>query len=106
LRGFRSKALLCVLAFFTFSANAAAEPSASSRVLWNGERLVFRLSWFGIPAGKTVVEASDGGYIQGKKMYAISAVTASNQLIDAFYPVRDGIYSFVFADTLAMSISG
>ena len=101
LSGFRNKALLCILAFFIFSADAAAESSGSSSVLWNGERLVFKLSWFGIPAGKTVVEASDAGYLQGKKMYGISAVTASNQFIDAFYPVRDGIYSFIFADTLA-----
>jgi hypothetical protein len=101
LRGFRNKALLCILAFFIFSADAAAESSVSSSVLWKGERLVFDLSWFGIPAGKVVVEASDAGYLRGKKMYGISAVTASNQFIDAFYPVRDGIYSLIFADTLA-----
>jgi hypothetical protein len=101
LRDFRNKALICILAFFIFSADAAAESSASSSVLWKGERLVFKLSWFGIPAGQAVVEASDAGYLQGKKMYGISAVTASNQFIDAFYPVRDGIYSFIFADTLA-----
>jgi hypothetical protein len=101
LRGFRNKALLCMLAFFIFFADAAAEPSASPAVLWNGERLVFEISWFGIPAGKVVVEASDGGYVQGKKMYSISAVTSSNQFVDAFYRVRDGIYSLLFADTLA-----
>jgi hypothetical protein len=103
LRGLRNKALLCVLAFFIviISTNAAAESSASPSVLWKGERLVFQLSWFGIPAGTAVVEASDAGYLQGKRMYGISAVTASNQFIDAFYPVRDGIYSFIFADTLA-----
>jgi hypothetical protein len=100
-RGFRNKALLCILACFIFSADAAAESSASSSVLWKGERLVFKLSWLGIPAGKTVVEASDAGYFQGKKMYGISAVTASNQFIDAFYPVRDAIHSFIFADTLS-----
>jgi len=101
LRGYRNRALLCLLVFFIFSADAAAESSASPSVLWKGERLVFKISWFGIPAGTAVVEASDAGYLQGKKMYGISAVTASNQFIDAFYPVRDGIYSFVFADTLA-----
>ncbi len=101
LRGFRNKVLLCILAFFVFSADAAAGSSASPSVLWKGERLVFKLSWLGIPAGKTVAEASDAGYLQGKKMYGISAVTASNQFIDAFYPVRDAIYSFIFADTLS-----
>ena len=101
LRVFRNKALLCTLAFFIFSADAATESSTSSSVLWKGERLVFQLSWFGIPAGKVVAEASDGGYIDGKKMYFISAVTASNKFVDAFYPVRDGIYSLIFADTLA-----
>lgn len=93
--------MLCILAFFIFSADAATESPASSSVLWKGERLVFNLSWFGIPVGKAVVEASDAGHLEGKKMYGISAVTESNQFIDAFYPVRDGIYSLIFADTLA-----
>ena len=90
-----------MLVFFIFSADAAAESPASSSVLWKGERLVFKLSWFGIPVGTAVVEASDAGYLQGKKMYGISAVTASNQFIDSFYPVRDSIHSLIFADTLA-----
>ena len=101
MRGFRNKALLCILAFFILSSDAAAGSSASSSVLWKGERLVFKLSWLGIPAGMTVVEASDAGYLQGKKMYGISALTTSNKFIDAFYPVRDGIHSLIFADTLA-----
>jgi hypothetical protein len=101
LRDFRNKGPLCILVFFLFSAGAAAESFASPSILWNGERLVFRLSWFGIPAGKTVMEASDAGYVEGKKMYGISAVTASNQFVDAFYPVRDTIHSFIFADSLA-----
>ncbi len=101
MRSFRNRALLCILAFFIFSGNAAGEPPASPSVLWNGERLVFRISWFGISAGTTWVEAKDAGSFQGKKMYGISAVTASNKYIDAFYPVRDSIHSFVFADTLA-----
>ncbi len=101
LRGFRNRAPLCIVALFIISAGAAAESFASPSVLWKGERLVFRLSWLGIPAGKTVMEASDAGYVEGKKMYGISAVTASNEFIDAFYPVRDRIHSFIFADTLA-----
>ena len=96
-----NRALLCILAFFIFSIDAAGQSPSSPSILWNGERLVFRISWFGIPAGTTVVEAKDAGYVQGKKMYGISAVTASNKFIDAFYPVRDSIQSFVFADTLA-----
>ena len=99
--GFRNRALPCILAFFILSAGAAAESFASPPVLWNGERLVFRLSWLGIPAGKTVMEASDAGYLGGRKLYGISAVTASNEFVDAFYPVRDRIHSLLFADTLA-----
>ena len=101
MRSFRNKALLCILAFFLFSGDTAAQLSGSSAVLWKGERLVFQLSWYGIPEGKAVVEASDGGYLQGRKMYRISAVTASNQFVDAFFPVRDGIHSVIFADTLS-----
>ena len=101
MRAFRNKALLCILVFFIFSVDAAGQSPASPSVSWNGERLVFRISWFGIAAGTAVVEAKDAGYVQGKKMYGISAVTASNKYIDAFYPVRDSIHSFVFADTLA-----
>ena len=101
MRGFWNTALLCILALFIFSVDAAGESSASPSVLWKGERLVFKISWMGIPAGTAVVEAKDAPYVQGKKMYGISAVTKSNQFIDAFYPVRDGIYSFLFADTLA-----
>ena len=89
------------MTFLVFSACAAAGLSASSSVLWEGERLVFDLSWYGIPVGRAVVEVSDSGYLQGKKMYGISAVTASNQFIDAFYPVRDKINSIIYAETLA-----
>jgi hypothetical protein len=101
LQSCRNKALLIILAFFTLFTYAAAESSSSSAVLWKGERLVFQLSWFGIPVGKAVVEASDVGYRQGKKMYGISAVTKSNEFIDAFYPVRDTISSLISAETLA-----
>ena len=89
-QGFRNKALLCILAFFIFSTDAATESSACSSESWNGERRVFNLYWFRIPVGKAVVEASDSGHLKGKKMYGISAVTESNQFIDAFYPVRTG----------------
>ncbi|HOG16083.1 MAG TPA: DUF3108 domain-containing protein [Syntrophales bacterium] len=99
--GFRNKTLLCMLAVFILSADAAAEPTASPPVFWKGEHLVFKLSWLGIPAGMTVLDTSDALYLGGKKMYGISAVTTSNQFVDAFYPVRDRIHSLVLADTLA-----
>lgn len=101
MQSFRNGALLLILAFFTFLMDGAAASSPSPAALWKGERLVFQLSWFGIPVGKAVVGASDGGYLRGKKMYGISAVTKSNEFIDAFYPVRDRISSLISAETLA-----
>ena len=84
MRSFWNKALLCVLAFFILSIDAAGQSPASPSVLWNGERLVFRISWFGIPAGTAVVEAKDAEDFQGKKTGQPRNVAFKNAAIERY----------------------
>jgi hypothetical protein len=93
--------LLSVVVLIIFSADLKGEAASHPSVVWKGERLVFALSWFSIPAGTSVAEVADAEDFQGKKMYRLSVTSASNKTIDAIYKVRDSIFSYVFADTLA-----
>ncbi|MGV8059816.1 MAG: DUF3108 domain-containing protein [Smithellaceae bacterium] len=91
--------LFLILPIFFTSTRVEAAPHPP--VVWKGERLVFALSWFNIPAGTSVAEAVDAEDFQGRKILRLSVITASNKAIDIFYKVRDSIFSYVFADSLA-----
>ncbi len=93
--------LFSVIVLIIFSVDLKGEAIAYPAITWKGERLVFALSWFNIPAGISVAEVKDAEDFHGKKMYRLSVISESNQTIDAFYKVRDSIFSYVFADTLA-----
>ncbi|MDD5168943.1 MAG: DUF3108 domain-containing protein [Syntrophales bacterium] len=96
--------LFFLLVLSIFSTDLKGEAAARPLAAWKGERLVFALSWFNIPAGISVAEAVDAEDFQGKKMLRLSIISASNKVIDAFYKVRDSIFSYVFADTLASRV--
>jgi hypothetical protein len=97
----RDKIFILFLILCIFSANAPGEAAPPPPVAWKGERLVFTISWFNIPAGTTVAEVEDADDFQGRKILRLSIITASNKAIDVFYKVRDSIFSYVFADNLA-----
>lgn len=82
--------------------DANAEPSVVlPDVPWKAERLVFELSWFKVKAGTSVLDVSESSDSNGRKLYQISAVTKSNELMDVFHKVRDRIDSSIYADNLA-----
>lgn len=79
----------------------AASPSSPAKVPWEGERLVFNITWLNIKGGTAVVEVSEGEKVEGRKVYQISADTKSTGFVDRFHKVRDRIDSFVYADDLS-----
>lgn len=98
---FMRGALASFMFAFVLITNAAGEPAtALPDVPWKGERLVFELSWFKLKGGTATMEVAEE-YMQGKKSYHISAITASNSFVDTFYKVRDRVDSFIYADNLS-----
>lgn len=93
--------LILFFVLSVFSVNTFGEAASLPPIAWKGERLVFALSWFNIPAGTTVVEVKDADDFEGRKILRLSVITSSNKAIDIFYKVRDSIFSYVFADNLA-----
>ncbi len=60
-----------------------------------GERLVYRVSYMGIPAGEAVMAVSKKMQFKGREAYHIVSTVESNDFISVFYPVKDRIESFV-----------
>lgn len=95
-------AFFAIALILTFTSDIMAEPAASLPVApWEGERLVFEISWFKLKGGTAVLEVSEGAEIEGRKVHQISAVTNSNSFVDKFHRVRDRVDSFVYADNLS-----
>jgi hypothetical protein len=59
-----------------------------------GERLEFRLSWLGIPAGRAALTVESETEVGGRAALRLVANARSNKLVDAFYKVR------VYAESL------
>lgn len=60
-----------------------------------GERLVYRVSYMGIPAGEAVMSVSKKMQFKGREAYHIISTVESNDFISVFYPVKDRVESFV-----------
>ncbi len=60
-----------------------------------GERLVYKVSYMGIPAGEAVMEVSKKIQFKGREAYHIISTVESNDFISVFYPVKDRVESFV-----------
>jgi len=65
------------------------------RSLWNGEKLVFDITWMGISAGTASLEIRDRIKMNGREVYHIVSTARSNNVLSFIYPVDDLIETFV-----------
>jgi hypothetical protein len=65
-----------------------------------GERLAFRGRWLGIPVGSGWIEVKEIVELEGRRAYHIEAQGRSNDVLSAFYPIRDEVHSYLDVDTL------
>jgi len=88
--------------FILISQSSAKEPT-SNPVLSEtpyatykmGERLVYEVSYMGIPAGEAVMEVHEKTKIKGRDTIHIISTVESNAFVSFFYPVKDRIESFI-----------
>ncbi len=95
------------LSFFLLSALlpagvAGAEVLAVSpeRKLSVGERIVYAISYLGIPVGKAEAEVEGIVPIQGRRAYHVTVRVRSYPMIDLVYKVRDEHHSFIDTEHL------
>lgn len=60
-----------------------------------GERLVYKLSYLGVPAGSAVMEVLKKSSVRGRSVYPVLSTVKSNKFVSVFYPVRDRIETFI-----------
>lgn len=63
--------------------------------IWIGEKLVYRVSFFGMTAGDFTVEAMPHKTIAGRKAYHIRAKAESNAFFSMIYKLNDVIETYV-----------
>ncbi len=63
-----------------------------------GEKLVFAVSWMGIPVGFGSLEVKEKVLIHGREAYHVIALAGTNDFLSSLYPLRDEIHSFFDAE--------
>lgn len=63
-----------------------------------GERLVYEVSYLGVPAGMAVMEVLGKVESKGRDAFHILSTVQSNDFVSAFYPVKDRIETFIDAE--------
>ncbi len=63
-----------------------------------GERLVYEVSYFGVPAGHAVMEVLGQAERNGRKVLHVLSTVKSNKFVSTFYPVKDRIETFIDAE--------
>jgi hypothetical protein len=97
---------LCLLSLALPGSLAAVEPPPGSsppprlEAFKPGERLVYTISWFKIPAGTTVMEVGEGPQNQGRPAYRLVTTAKTNSVVSAFYPVDSRVESLMDATEL------
>ncbi len=102
------KRLLPFLGFFfiisqTYATELVSTPPlnlAQSTVYQPGERLVYKVTYMGIPAGEAVMAVLDKTEMNGRESFHILSTVESNDFVSFFYPVQDRIESFIDAEAL------
>ncbi len=100
----KNRSFFFFLAFFSFyfssyvtlvasEAPAASEPTTFA--YGPGERLVYKLSYLGVPAGTAVMEVLKKSAVRGRSVYPVLSTVRSNKFVSVFYPVRDKIETFI-----------
>ncbi len=62
-----------------------------------GERLVYEVSYLGVPAGDAVMEVLGKTEMKGREVLHVLSTVESNKFVSAFYPVKDRIETFIDA---------
>lgn len=84
------------------SRGKAAAPiaiSAPPRTLTVGEKLVFEVSWFGIPIGIGTLHVKEKLEFRGRTAFHVSAVAETNEFLSKLYPVRDTAETYIDAES-------
>jgi hypothetical protein len=94
----------CLFFLFSFlrliSANPAEfKPESPEKKFYSGEKLIYEISYLGVPVGRSVSEVEEATY-QNRKAYHFHVFVTSYRGIDFFYKVRDEHHSYVDAKTL------
>lgn len=82
--------------YATFVASeSSAAPENTGVAYGSGERLVYKLSYLGVPAGSAVMEVLEKTYVRGRSVYPVLSTVESNKFVSVFYPVKDRIETFI-----------
>ena len=65
-----------------------------------GERLVYDVSWMGVPVGFGKLEVRGKERIAGREAYPVVATAQTNKFLSRIYPVHDEVHSWIDAETL------
>ena len=90
------KLFIPLLALF-FSASPADCAEASFPL---GERLVYRMSWLGVPIGTAELWVKEKIRMNGKEVFHVIGRMQTNKVLSTVYPIRNEIHSWIDAETL------
>ena len=79
---------------------AALPAHGSEAAIPLGERLVYRMSWLGIPIGTAELWAKEQITMNGKEVIHVIGRMETNKFLSVIYPIRNEIHSWIDADTL------
>ena len=86
---------------FSGKATQALPPLAEpSQKIPLGEKLVYDVSWMGVPVGFGELEVKEKTELNGRAVYHVVATAGTNHFLSKLYPVRDEVHSWVDAQTL------
>ena len=75
--------------------SGAAQPPKSPATFEPGERLVYTIAWFNIPAGTTVMDVTEGPAIKDRPGYRLITSAKTNKFVSSFYPVDSRVESII-----------
>src|SRR3989338_5344546 len=64
-----------------------------AQTLTVGERLVFNVSWMGIPVGIGTLEVNEEVEKAGRRAFHVIAIAETNDFLSKIYPVHDEVHS-------------
>lgn len=63
-----------------------------------GERLVFDVSWMGIPVGVGTLVVKEKTNLRGREAYHVIATAKTNDFLSKIYPIYDEVHSWIDAE--------
>lgn len=79
---------------------ALGETQGPPGVIKVGEKLTFDVIYYGIPAGRAVMEVKETVEVSKERAYWIRAETKSSRVFSLFYPVDDSAETFISPESL------